>query len=271
MSPSFRPFPARRCLQISSDSNQAFTITELLVVIAMLAVLVMIALPALAGVQNQAGRMQCANNLRQIGVGSMMYANEYRGWLPITTIGGVNGGGKVNNLGGLHYSQYVYSGGVPSSLVPINSTPPASFYQNLGYLYRNGFAGRGNIFFCPDQWGTLSGADAYSPLLSTDASGTTRSSYAFNPRIVNATNANIARAYQNVSSLPPHKLFAVDYFAQITPHYREGGWNVLFTDGTVQFSRNVQAINLLSTYTVSETVQSYEAADQIMNYLELDH
>lgn len=271
MSPSTRPNSARRCLPFLSDSSGAFTITELLVVVAMLAVLVMVALPALAGVQNKAGRMQCANNLRQIGVGSMLYANEYRGWLPICTVGAVNGSGKVNNLGGLTYSHYVYFGGPANILVPTNSTPPASFYQNLGYLYRNGFAGRGNIFFCPDQRGTALGADAYSPLLSTDSSGATRSSYAFNPRIVDPTNGVIARAYQKVSDMPPHKLLAVDYFASVTPHYREGGWNVLFTDGTVQFSKNAQAINMLATFSDDESFTSHVNADQIMTCLEQDH
>jgi hypothetical protein len=104
-------------------------------------------------------------------------------------------------------------------------------------------------------------------------------SYAFNPRIVNPTNDDVARSYQKTSDLPPHKLFIVDYFANsasgFSPnspsHFREGGWNVLFTDGSVQFSQNVQAFNAIQNFSVAESQQSYEQEDFILNCLELDH
>jgi prepilin-type processing-associated H-X9-DG protein len=71
----------------------------------------------------------------------------------------------------------------------------------------------------------------------------------------------------------------VDYFANSASgfapnsfsHFREGGWNVLFTDGSVQFSQNVQAFNLIQTFSVAESSQSQEQEDFILNYLELDH
>jgi prepilin-type processing-associated H-X9-DG protein len=55
------------------------------------------------------------------------------------------------------------------------------------------------------------------------------------------------------------------------PHFREGGWNVLFTDGSVQFSQNVQANNAIQNFMDMEATASNEAADQIFNFLELDH
>jgi type II secretory pathway pseudopilin PulG len=257
--------------RVGQNNNFAFTLTELLVVIATLTILATLLLPALASVQNKGGRMQCANNLRQIGIGSMIYATESRGFLPICTIGGVNSSGRFNNLGGMQYTRYVFSGN-PNSSVPTNATPPSTYYQNLGYLYRNGFTSDGQIFFCPDQWGTPLGANSYLPLLTTDGSGIVRSSYAFNPRIVDATNNIIARRYQKTSDLQPHKLLAVDYFDMGTfAHFRERGWNVLFTDGSVQFSRNDQAYNLIKNFTVNETVASYEQEDQILTDFELDH
>jgi type II secretory pathway pseudopilin PulG len=263
----------RRLLEPQNQSR-AFTLTELLVVIGTIALLAMVVLPALAGVQNKGGRMQCANNLRQVGVATMIYAAEYKDMMPICTVGSFNAGGKFNYLGGMHYTRYVFDG-TANSLVPTNATPPSSYYQNLGYLFRAGLAGNGSIFYCPEQWGTPLGANAYSPLLTTDSSGTVRSSYAFNPRIIDPTNGNNLRRYQKTSDLEPHKLFVVDYFANASfpppSHFRERGWNVLFTDGSVQFSRNDQAYNLIQTTPIDESTPSQVGEDQIFNCLELDH
>jgi type II secretory pathway pseudopilin PulG len=259
--------------QQTSNKARAFTLTELVVVIGTIAVLVALVLPALAGAANKGGRAQCANNLRQISAATTMYAAEYSDWLPICTVGGGNAGGGFNNLEGMHYSYYVASGS-PNSLVPTNATPASSYYQNLGYLFYAGLAGNGSIFYCPDQWGTgFLGANYYLPLLTTDSSGTVRSSYAFNPRITDPTNGIVLRLYQKISDLPPHKLFVVDYFgAATTPvHFRDGGWNVLFTDGSVQFSQNVQAYNLIQTTPIGESTASWEGENQIYNCLELNH
>lgn len=67
---------------VCRGSCRAFTLVELLAVIAIVAILSAILIPTLGRVRSQATAAQCANGMRQIGVSMHLYVNDNGGRLP---------------------------------------------------------------------------------------------------------------------------------------------------------------------------------------------
>ena len=65
--------------------SAAFTLVELLVVIAVVGMLIALLLPALSSVRGSVRRSQCGSQMRQLGIAMHAFAESQNGWLPKAT------------------------------------------------------------------------------------------------------------------------------------------------------------------------------------------
>ena len=67
--------------------NPGFTLVELLVVLAIIAILIALLLPSLKRAQEQAARIQCMSNMRTLTNSTILYANDWKDYMPFNNWG----------------------------------------------------------------------------------------------------------------------------------------------------------------------------------------
>lgn len=74
-------FNPKKRQYVCARHRHGFTLIELLVVIAIIAILAALLLPSLQNARKMARKAQCMSNLKQCGMGFLLYAQDYDGYL----------------------------------------------------------------------------------------------------------------------------------------------------------------------------------------------
>jgi prepilin-type N-terminal cleavage/methylation domain-containing protein/prepilin-type processing-associated H-X9-DG protein len=119
--------------------RRAFTLVELLVTIAIIAILAALLLPALASGKAQGRRVACLSNLRQMGIAIQSYASDFNGSIPY--------GPKAPPF--TSPMDFYTSTGDPTSLLSLGSGSPLGQPVGLGLLLPQYLCDEPKVVFCP--------------------------------------------------------------------------------------------------------------------------
>jgi prepilin-type N-terminal cleavage/methylation domain-containing protein/prepilin-type processing-associated H-X9-DG protein len=98
-------------MHLSKNKMQwGFTLIELLALIAVIGILAAILIPAIGKARRSAYSTQCVSNLRQLGVATHLYMQEYRGAFPVFSVGLLETGSNGIKRFGWHRRLYPYLG-----------------------------------------------------------------------------------------------------------------------------------------------------------------
>jgi prepilin-type N-terminal cleavage/methylation domain-containing protein len=181
----------------------AFTLVELLVCIAIIAILAAILLPVLDKAQLKSKTTVCINNLHQVGLAVPMYASDNSDEMVFCNW---DGGGETLNgsplLGWLYTRQSDNGAGTPGAPYPGMYTAGGKLPNNATSAYSTGalwdYVKNIKAYWCPMMTDTNPGSPYFNNFMNPDAGFNVLSSYVMNGGVNN---------YYGMRDNPPGPMF----------------------------------------------------------------
>jgi type II secretory pathway pseudopilin PulG len=117
----------------------AFTLIDLLVSMAIIAVLISLLLPSLSGIREATRRVICSSNERQQGLGLAMYAEDWKDELPPTEWDPKDAAAPTPRS--------------PQNTNIVRSGDPGAKFDGLGILFAAEYLNAPQVFYCPSHHG----------------------------------------------------------------------------------------------------------------------
>jgi prepilin-type N-terminal cleavage/methylation domain-containing protein/prepilin-type processing-associated H-X9-DG protein len=179
---------------MKSESENGFTLIEILVVIAIIAVLAAILFPVFATVREKARQVACASNEKQLGLGLLQYAQDYDEYLPCGSTGvGLSGDGRGIGWAGQMYP-YLKSSQVyvcPDDSLPVNFSwvIPFSYMENENIIRQISWGNAWNSY-------SMNGLSQFTAPSSTVMLAEAHGGM-LNPALVNSSSVDVYSSMAN--------------------------------------------------------------------------
>lgn len=128
-------------------TQRGFSVVDLMVSMAVMALLVAILLPSLVSANEMARRAKCASNIRQLGLGVQMYAYEHGEVVPPSTFNAMAMAGRDSSSQDTIYVR------LDGHDFPGDRQLTGVMWDGLGHLASLNYADAPNVYYCPSHTG----------------------------------------------------------------------------------------------------------------------